>query len=133
MHTDLPQFTLFANRQRIIKVLGILRVDGTGKHIAKILTALYLLFRNTRFYLLCRILDSLRILVGQTVLRQNSVHLHIVVALLTQNVNNLTHDILRVLRRPLRNFDDSLVARLAALQLLLGYQHIVYENVAFSY
>ena len=60
-------------------------------------------------------------------------HLHIVVALLTQDVDHLTHNILRVLRRPLRNLDDSLIACLTAFQFLFRYQHVMYEDVSFRH
>ena len=94
MHANLPKFALLANRQSIIKILGILRVDGTGKNITEVLATLDFLFGNTWIYLLSSILYGLRILVRQTILCEDSMHLNIVVAFLTQNVDNLTHDIL---------------------------------------
>ena len=60
-------------------------------------------------------------------------HLHVVVALLAQDVDDFADDVLRLLRRPLRDFHHSLVARLAALQFLLRYQHVVYEDVSLCH
>ena len=134
MHAHLPKTAIqLADGEGIVEVLGILGVDGTGEDIAEVLTAGNLFRRDTWLYLLGSLFDMLRIAVWQTILRQDGMHLHIVVALLAQYVNDLTNEILRLLRRPLRNLDDSLVARLATLQLLLGNKDVVYEDVAFSH
>ena len=60
-------------------------------------------------------------------------HLHIVVAFLTQYVDYFTDNILRFLRGPLGNFNNSLVTRLTALQLFLRNQHVMNKNVAFRH
>ena len=72
------------------------------------------------------------IAVWQTILRQDSMHLYIIVALLTQNINDLTDDILRVFRRPLGNLDNSLVTCLATLQFLLRNKNIVNKDITLS-
>ena len=117
-------------RQRIVEVLGVLGVDGAGKDLAEVLAALDFLRRDARINLLGSILDGFRILVRQTILRQDSVHLHVVVALLAQHVNDLTDHVLRVLGRPLGDSHYSLLAVLATLQFFLGYEDIVHEDVA---
>ena len=133
MHANLPQLALPADAERIVKVLGVLRVNGAGEDVSEVLAALDFLFRDARIYLLCGILDIFRILVRKAILRQDGMHLDVVVALLTQHVDNLSDDVLRLLRRPLRNLDHCLVARLAALQLLLRYQHVVHKDVSFRH
>ena len=94
MDANLPEFPLFADTECIIEVLGILGVDGTGKDIPVILTATDFLRCNARIDFLGGFLHILRILVRQSVLSQDSVHLHIVVTFPTQYVNDFTHHIL---------------------------------------
>ena len=120
-------------RQCIVEVLGILRVYGERQHVAEVLAAGYFLLGDAGFYLVGCLLHALRVLVGQAVLCQYGVHLHVVVALLAQHVDDLAHDVLRLWRRPLRDFHHGLLSRLAALQLLLGYQHVVYEDVTLGH
>ena len=133
VHTDLPQLTLLPDAQRIVKILGILGVNGTGEDIAEVLAALDFLLCDARINLLGSVLHMLRILVRQPILSQDGMHLHIVVALLAQNVNHLADNVLRVLRRPLRNAHHGLLAVLATLQLLFRYQYVVHKDVAFGH
>ena len=129
---NLPKLAFLTNAQRIVEVLGILRVDGAGEDVAEVLTTGYLLWRDAWLYLLGSLLDVMGILIRQTILCQDGVHLYVVVALLAQHVDDFTDNVLRFLRRPLRNLDDSLVARLAALQLLLRNEDIVYKDVTLG-
>ena len=69
-------------RQGIIEVLGIFGVDGTSPHVSEVLTALDFLGSDARFNLVGSLLHVLGIPVRQSVLRQDGVHLHVVVALL---------------------------------------------------
>ena len=65
MHAHFPQTTIqLTDTKGIVKVLGILRVDGTSKHVTEILTAVDLLLRNGGINLLGRLLHILRILIG---------------------------------------------------------------------
>ena len=133
MHTDLPESLAGrTNAQGIIKVLGILRVNRTSKDITEVFPALDLLLGDACLYLLCGILDSLRIFVRQSVLGEDGMHLHIIVTFLTEHVNHLTHYVLRLLRGPLRDFDDSFVASLATFQFLLRNQDIMHEDIPFG-
>ena len=133
MYTHLPELAHLADTECIVEVLGVLRVDGTGPDVAHIQASADLLRCDARLDLLGSLLDILRVFVGQPVLRQDGVHLHIVVALLAQHVDDLTDDVLRVLRRPLGNLHDGLVARLTTLQLLLGYQDIMNEDITLRH
>ena len=79
VHTHLPAVALQRlDAQRVVEVLGVGRVDGAGPGIAEVLAARYLLGRDARLYLLRRLLDALRILVGEAILHEDGVHLHIV-------------------------------------------------------
>ena len=94
MDADLPQLACLPDAQRIVEVFGVLRVNGAGEHLAEVLTTLDLLLRDARVYLLGSILDILRILVRQPILCQDGMHLDIIVALLTQDINDLAYNVL---------------------------------------
>ena len=96
MHTDLVKllavsswllaYGLFANspyRQCIVEVLGILGVDGTGKHLAEVLATGYLLRGDAWINLLGCLLYMLGIGIGQSILRKDGMHLDIIIAFLT--------------------------------------------------
>ena len=59
-------------------------------------------------------------------------HLHVVLSLLAQHVDDLAHDVLRVLRRPLRDLHHSHLPCLAALELFLRYENVVHEELALG-
>ena len=94
MYANLPQLSFFLDTERIIKVLGIFRINSASKYVAEVLTATDFLRRDAGINLLGSVLNLFGILVRQTVLRQDGVHLHIVVALFAQDVDYLTNDIL---------------------------------------
>ena len=121
-----------AEGERIVKVLGILRVDGEGEHLPEILAALQVGCSDGARYLGGSLHHALRVGVWQSVFGQYGVHLHGVVAMLSQHVNHLSHDGLLLGRGPLRDFHHGHVAVLAALQLLLGYDDVVNKDVALG-
>ena len=59
-------------------------------------------------------------------------HLNSIVSCLAQDVNHLAHDILRLLRRPLRNAHHGLVARLATLEFLLWHHDVMNKDIALG-
>ena len=129
MHTHLPSSAFHhPDRQGIIKVLGILWVDGTGEHIAEVLTAGYLLCRNLCLELLGCFLHTLRILVRQAILRQDGMHLGIVVTRLPQDVHHGADDVPVLRVRPLVNLHHNFVVGLPPLQLALGDDDVVNEG-----
>ena len=92
MHPDFPLLIAqFADRQGIVKVLGILGVDGKGEHIAHITTARHLLVGNSWINLLCCAFNVCWVFIRQTIFGKDGVHLCIIVALLTQNIDNLSN------------------------------------------
>ena len=94
---NFPVLALLTNAQRIVEVLGVLGVDGASEDLAEVLTARYLLRSNARLNLLGGLLDMLGIVVRQTILCKDGVHLYIVVALFAQHVDDLTDNVLRLL------------------------------------
>ena len=134
MYADLIEAVVqLLDRQCVIEVLGILRVDGAGPHIAEVLTLGHILRRDLPRNLLGGVLHALRILIRQTVLRQDSVHLHVVVAALTEYVDHLADDALMLLVGPSRNLHHSLVVGLTALQLILGDEDVLRERILRRY
>ena len=88
MDTNLPQATIkLTDTECIVEILRILWVDSTCKHLAEILTTIYLLRCNGSINLICSILHVLRIFIRQIILRKDSMHLGIVLTCLTKDIN----------------------------------------------
>ena len=121
-----------AQRQGVVEVLRVVRVDGEGRHAAEVLAPRHLLLRDVGRELLGGALHALGIFVGQSELREYGVHLGVVVALLSEQVHHLAHRALRVVG-PLHDLHHRLVARLAALELVLGYEDVVGQRAAFRH
>ena len=129
MHTDLPKSAVeLADGERIIEVLGILGIDGAGEDIAEILTAGNLLLGDGGIDLLSSILHILGILIRQVVLREDGMHLGIVLAGLSQHIDYGANDVLMLMIRPLCDLYHCLVIGLAALQLALRDNDIMDEG-----
>ena len=62
-------------------------------------------------------------------MRENSIHLGIIVAHLSKHVNHLANDIFVISIRPLNNLHNSLVVVLTSLELASWDKNIVYECV----
>ena len=127
VHAHLPKALIeHANRQCIVEILGISRVDGAGKHVAEVLAFVVILLRylgrNAFGSLFCR----LGISVGQAVLGQDGVHLDIVFARRTKHINYFSHDILVFGIGPLGYFHHGLIARFAAFKLTFRHKDVVY-------
>ena len=127
VHAHLPKALIeHANRQCIVEILGISRVDGAGKHVAEVFAFVVILLRylgrNAFGSLFCR----LGISVGQAVLGQDGVHLDIVFACRTKHINNFSHDILVFGIGPLGYFHHGLITRFAAFKLTFRHEDVVY-------
>ena len=122
----------FAERQRIVEVFGIGRVDGEGKHFAEVLATSYLFGCDARIDAISGFFHILWIFVGQTVLGQDGMHLGIVLACLAQNVDDLAHNVLVLHRGPLGDTHHGFIARLTALELPLRYEHVMDKEVAVA-
>ena len=116
VHAHLPESVLqLSDGERVVEVLRILRVDGAGEHVAEVLA-----LGIVRRCYLCRnllgsLLHVLRILIRQAVLREDGVHLHVVVARLAEHVDNLADHVAVILVGPLHDAHYGVVAVLATL------------------
>ena len=132
MNTHLPVTILqLLDTECIVEVLGILRVDSTGKYLSEVLTLLIVLFCDFARNLVGSIFYILWIFVWQTILCEDGVHLHIIVTLLAENINHFADRTLVFLVRP---FDDSyhgLVVGLATLELSSWDDDVVGEYIAW--
>ena len=114
----------------IIEVLGIFRVDRKSRDTAKILTFGNFLFRDRFRYLFCCLLDVGRILVWKVKLGQDSIHLRIVVAGSTQNIDYFAQRVLGSFR-PFGDTYDRFVAGLAPFQFVFRNKNIVCKSLVF--
>ena len=115
----------------IVKVLGIVGVDGEGKHVAHVDAAGYLVGRDDVADVVGGILHGKRILVGKSKLGEDGVHLHVVVASFTKDVHYLTYGVAGSLG-PLYNLHYGLVAALAALELVARDEDVIVERAALG-
>ena len=128
MDTNLPQATIkLTNTECIVEILRILWVDSTCKHLAEILTTIYLLRCNGSINLICSILHVLRIFIRQIILRKDSMHLGIVLTCLTKDINHRADNVFMLIIRPLHHFDNGFIIRLSALKFPLRDDDIVDE------
>ena len=129
---DLEQLAFLAYREGVIEILCIVGVDGTCPNVAEVLAGGQVLRRHLARYLLRSLLDLLRILVRQPVLSQDGMHLCIVLAFATKNVNDLAHHVSVRGIGPLRDANQCLVIVLATLQLVLRDENILGDEVVLS-
>ena len=130
MHTDLVEAIVeLLDREGVVEVLGILRVDGAGPRVAEVLTLRHILIGYLTRDLLSSILHAFRVLIRQSVLRKDGVHLHIVVARFSEDVHDLTDDVLMLTVGPCRDLHHGLVVGLAAFELILRNEDILCKSV----
>ena len=118
-----------ADGKCVVKILSIARVDRKGEHVAHIFTPRDLFRRHAVGYLICGFFYAFRVRIRQIKLGQNSVHFGVVLPFLTQNIHHFADRTLS-LHRPLHDFYDDLVARLAAFQVLGRNEYIVGQHAA---
>ena len=87
-----------SDRERIIEVLGIGRVDGECHHLAVILALGNLIFCYARVDLLGSLHKVLWVFVWQAVFGEDGMHLGIVLTILSEYVDDLADRVLRELR-----------------------------------
>ena len=130
---DLEKFVFFPNRQGIVEVLCVVRVDGASPYIAEILALSEVFRRHLARNLVGSLLDLLRIAVGQAVLRQNRVHFGVVFALLTENVDDLAHHIAMLRVGPLRDAHQCLVVAFSAHQLAFRDENVLHNEIVLRH
>ena len=129
VHTHFPQPLVgAAYGESVVEVLGVVGVNGTGEHAAEILAFCNVLLRYLGRNFLGSLLHVLRIFVWQSVLCQYGVHLGVVVALLSQHVNHLAHDVLVFGVGPLLHLHHHFVAVLSALEPLFRQYYVVWQQ-----
>ena len=125
MYADLvmPVFQLL-EREGIVEVLGILRVDRECRDFPEISAVLDFLCRDGIFYLFSGFFHVCRELYGQFVFRHDCVHFRVVVSRRSENFQHFPHRVLLVLR-PLGNLDDGFFPVLGTVQVCQGDKYIV--------
>ena len=125
MYADLvmPVFQLL-EREGIVEVLGILRVDRECRDFPEISAVLDFLCRDGIFYLFSSFFYVCRELYGQFVFRHDCVHFRVVVSRRSENFQHFPHRVLLVLR-PLGNLDDGFFPVLGTVQVCQGDKYIV--------
>ena len=125
MYADLvmPVFQLL-EREGIVEVLGILRVDRECRDFPEISPLLDLLCRDDIFYLFGSSFHARGELHGQLVFRHDGVHFRVVVSRRSENFQHFPHRVLLVLR-PLGNLDDGFFPVLGTVQVCQGDKYIV--------
>ena len=118
-----------ADGECVVKIFSIARVDRKGEHVAHIFTPRDLFRRHAIRYLVRSLLYPRRVSIRQIKLGQNSVHFGVVFPFLPQNIHHFADRTLS-LHRPLHDFYDDLVARLAAFQVLGRNEYIVGQHAA---
>ena len=122
----------FSKRKGIVKIFGIFRVDGYGKHIAEIFTLGYFFFIDLYRDQIGRFLHVFGIFVRQSVLCQNGVHFGGVVARFAQHVNHFSDGIIGFFR-PLHNFNHHFIAVFGSVEFIHGDKNIVCQKLAVHY
>ena len=100
-----------------------MRVYGEGEHVAHVAAAVDFLLGNLLGDAVGYGLHVLGVGVRQAELRQDGMHLGIVLASASQNVHHLADGVLGAFR-PLHHTDNGLVAVLALLQVVLGNEDV---------
>ena len=116
--THFPQS--LANRtdgNGVVEVLCVARVDSEGLDLAEVLASAYLLGGDARFQFAGVFFHLFRVLVRQSELGKDGVHLRVVLAALAQYVNDFALRIAHI-SRPVRYSRNDLVAVLAVLELV---------------
>ena len=127
MYTDLPlPVTHAANRECIVKVLCISRVDSKCRHISHIATLGIVLSRNCAVNLGSSLHYRLVKLIRQIILKQYGMHLCIIIARATQNIDQLAYRHL-VAIVPLSNTHSYLISRLH-LRILLAREVYIHRK-----
>ena len=125
MHADLviPVFQ-FLEREGIVKVLGVFRVDRERCDFPEVSPVLDFLCRNGILYSLCGFFHVRRELHGQFVFRHDGIHFRVVVSRYSENFQHFTHGVFLVLR-PLGNLDDGFFSILGPVQVAQGDEYVV--------
>ena len=121
-----------SKRQRIIKVFGITRVNGKGKHSTHISAASNLFFLDSGIQLLCISLHFLRKLTGQAIFSQDGMYLSIMFPRLTENFLHYAIGRVRT-RSPLGNTHQYLIPIFGTITILFGNKDVCIHTPISGY
>ena len=134
VHSHLPQAVAEPPYgQCVVEVLGVVRVDGAREGLPEVLPLLQILLCYLARYLVGGVLHSLGILVGQSVLCEDGVHLDVVVARRTEHVCHLSYHVTVVAVGPLHYPHHRLVAVLASFKLAARYYDACRQGAVLRY
>ena len=132
MHANLPVARLeLADRQRVIEVLGVLRVDGECRHVAHVAALGELLGRQVVRNLVGGLFQRLRVRVRQSVLGKYGVHLGVVVAHIAEHINDFAYRA-AVAHAPLHYLHNGFLSVLAAVQIVHRNENIAGKNLVVN-
>ena len=121
-----------ANRKCVVKVLGILRVDGKCGDSAHIAAFCYHIGGDAGIDFISRKHNILGIDVWQPELGKYGILFRVIIAGLTENVNNLAYRAVGIVG-PLDNACYRLVAGVSAFEFILGNENIGCEKLGIGY
>ncbi len=121
-----------AERQGIVEIFRILRVDGHGKHLAEVFARRDFLLRYFIGNKRGEFLYIFGIAEGEVVLRQNGMHFGVVVARLAEDVDDPPHGVIDFFG-PFDDLCDYFVSILAAVEGVLRNEDVVRENLAVEH
>ena len=117
------------NREGIVEVLCVLRVDGECDSVSEVATLGDFFGSDVVGNAVGSLCHSLGVAVGQPILRKDSVDFGIVVAGSTQHINHLAHGAIGIVG-PLHYSHYGLVAAESALELVFGDKYVGGEEFA---
>ena len=133
MHAGFPvSVWQFAQRQRVIKVLCVARVDGECCHAAHVLAGGYDLRCYSCVDFVGGSLHVLRVYVRQTVFGKDGVHLRVVFSRSAENVDHLAGRVL-VIVVPVHDAHNCLVAAFAAFDFRFWYKNVAGKEFAVGH
>ena len=131
MHSHLPKvITDRSNRESIVKILRIVRVNGAGKHIAHIKATSNLICWDDITDMVSRMLYGNRVFIGQTKLGKNGMHLGIIITSTTKDVYHVTYGIASIFG-PINYFHDGLITTLSTLESISRDENIIIKCTTF--
>ncbi len=119
----------FLDRDGVVEILGVFRVDGKRGHAAHVAPACNLFFGDALVDFLGGLNHLLGVFVGQTEFSEDGMDFGIVLAGHAQHIDYFAHRAVGVLR-PFHNACHGLVAGLASLEFVDGYENVGSQEFA---
>ena len=121
-----------AERESVVKVLGITRVNGDSQHITEVTATFYLRKLNLLGDSLSLLLNIFRELQRIIIFSKNRLHLHIILPRIAQHPHDLAKRIARILR-PVGHLHNNLLPIFCALELPLWNKEIDRHRLPLGY